>query len=51
MAIDPTSHFVYVANQNDGTISQYTVGIRWRFDPDGQPQPCSLAYGHELRHS
>ncbi len=27
MAIDPTGKYVYVANQTDGTISQYTVGI------------------------
>ena len=26
IAIDPTGHYVYVANQGDGSISQYTVG-------------------------
>jgi 6-phosphogluconolactonase (cycloisomerase 2 family) len=38
MAIDPTGHFVYVAGQNDGTVSQYTVGT------DGGLTPMPTAH-------
>jgi 6-phosphogluconolactonase (cycloisomerase 2 family) len=40
MAIDPTGRFVYVAGQNDGTISQYTVGV----DGGLTPMPTAHVY-------
>ena len=41
LAIDPTGHYLYVANQGDGNISQYTIGGDGGLTPMGAPTVSS----------